>query len=266
MATKKTRKTQQPQSGRSIKEYRASDLIIDPQVQKENPPTAARVKQLTRNFDLDKMGIITVSRRANDDVVVLDGQTRVAALIELRLGDWLVRCEEYTNLTIEEEANLFRLLNNTRRPSPYDDFRVGITADDPEGLSIMVIVTKHGLKLASCSGDGNVACISALRDCYRSGGLDWALETATLAWGLKADAVSASMVRALSIIWETYGNEVDQPALIAKLAKHMGGAAGLLGNARATRMIRSASIARLCAAAIITVYNRKRRNGALADL
>ncbi len=251
----------------SIQQIRASLLTIDTRVQR-GPPTAARVKQLVANFDLDRMGIITVSKRRGGGLTVLDGQTRLVALKELDLEDWEVTCNLYTGLTEAEEAHLFRILNNTRKPTPYDDFTVGVTEGDPECLAIMNIIKKHGLKLAGTSQDGAIACVSALRLSYRAGAdsLNRALETATVAWGLTADAVQGVIVRGLAIVHETYGDEIDRPALIKKLAKCQGGPAGLMGNARAARYTRSAPITRLVAAAIISVYNRKRRNGALADL
>lgn len=254
-------------NGQSIQQIPVRNLIIDPLVQRQ-PPTEARVRQLVANFDLDRMGIITVSKRKGGTLAVLDGQTRLAALADLDLEDWEATCNVYTGLTEAEEAHLFRILNNTRKPTPYDDFKVGITEGDPECLSIMVIVTRHGLKLCSNSQDGGIACISTLRQSFRAGAdsLDRALETAKAAWGLRADAMLGSIVRGLAIVHETYGDEVDRPSLIKKLAKCQGGPAGLVGNARAARYLRSAPITRLCAAAIVSVYNKGRRNGALADL
>jgi len=251
----------------SIQQIRASLLTIDTRVQRA-PPTRARVKQLVSKFDLDRMGIITVSKRKGGGLTVLDGQTRLVALKELDLEDWVVTCNLYTGLSESEEAHLFRILNNTRAPTPYDDFSVGVTEGDEECLAIMAIIAKHGLRLAGSSQDGTIACVSVLRQSYRAGSdcLDRALETATKAWGLTADAVQGAIVRGLAIVHETYADEIDRPALIRKLAKCQGGPSGLIGNARASRYTRSAPITRLVAAAIISIYNRKRRSGALADL
>ena len=254
-------------NGASIEQIRVSLLSIYEPVQRK-PPTRARVKQMVDEFDLDKMGIITVSKRKGGGLSVLDGQTRVAALKDLGLEDWEATCNVYRNLTEATEAHLFRILNNTRKPTPYDDFRVGVTEGDPECLAITTIIARHGLKLAGNSQDGTIACVSQLRQSYRAGAdsLDRALETATKAWGLTAAAVQGAILRGLAIVHETYGDEIDQSALINKLAKCKGGPSGLLGNARAARYARSAPITRLCAAAIISVYNRNRRTGALADL
>ena len=251
----------------SIQNIPAHQLIIDHKVQRD-PPTATRISQLMEKFDLDRMGIITVSKRKGGDKVVLDGQTRLAVLDRLDLLDWEATCNVYTGLTEAEEAHLFRILNNTRKPTPYDDFKVAMTEGDPESLAILAIIHRHGLKLSPTSTDGGIACVSALRDCYRVGieSLDRALGTAIGAWGMRADAMSASIVRGLSIVHDTYGDEIDRTALIKKLSKCQGGAAGVLGQARMSRYIRSAPVARLCAATIVSLYNRGRRNGALADL
>ena len=252
---------------RSTKRIAVNALIIDRDVQKANPPTTARMMNLVNKFDLDSIGVMTVSLRVDGTYVLLDGQTRKAALDFLELGEWEVLCNVYEGLTKADEAHLFRLLNNTQRPTPVDDFRVGMTAGDVECLAIDKIITKHGLKLSACARDGGVTCVSAMRQAYKSGGLDDALGTATAAWGLRAAAVQGDIVKGLALVHETYNGTMDRPALINKLSKFQGGASGILGSARNTRNIRSASVARLCAAVIVSVYNRGRKSGGtLADL
>lgn len=252
-------------TNRRIKNIPAQSLIVYPNVQRK-PPTRKRVNDLKEKFDLDKVGIVTVSHRADGTYSLLDGQTRVAVLNEMGLQDHQLACDVYENLLESEEANIFRLLNDTRKPTPLDDFKVGVTAGDPECIAITEIVESWGVRITGSTHDGEIACVSALRKCYIGGELDRALETAVNAWGVSAASVEGNLLLGLCVVFEAYGDEVDQPSLIRKLSKFTGGAGGIIATARSARAIRSASIARLCAAAIIAVYNKGRRVNALPDL
>jgi len=254
-----------------IVEVPAEKLKIDQQVQRRLIP--ARVKALADKLDLDGLGILTVSERANGDLVVLDGQHRVAALLQHDMGEWEVTCHVYRGLTLAQEAAFFRRHNNQRPITPYDDFSKGLVEGDEVCCEVNAIVEGHGLHVAGAGRDGAITCVKKLLQLYAGSNgtpdgalLDATLDLAVATWGLRYAAFEKNVLGGVAIVLGTYGDEVDRAKLIEKLAKFPGGASGLLGKARMLKEIRSTSVERLVAAVIVEVYNRSRRGGKLASL
>lgn len=249
----------------------ASDLKLAAEYQRELVP--ARVKALANELDLDSLGIVTVSQRRNGDYIVIDGQHRVAALEFHGLGEWKMKCNVLQGLSLEEEAKMFRRLNNTRRPTIFDDYRAGLVEGDPECLAVQKIVTAAGLRLEKYKADGILACTSAVLKVYRMQGVKSGAETLrdTLelikaTWGTQATALEGVVVQAVALVLAAYGDVIDKAVLTKKLAKLPGGPAGLIGRARSLGEIRQGSIPRLAASIIVTVYNKKRHGEPLSEL
>lgn len=252
----------------SMEVHPASALTRDERVQRSL--TAARVKQMADNLNMDAVGVLTVSRRANGDLVILDGQHRHAALITRGMSDTPVNCHAYTGLSLADEAALFRLLNNTRAATSMDDYLKGVIAQDPECLAIDRIVAHHGLKVALRSGEGVISCITAIRSLYRRGetgptALGFALYVATSAWGAHSHSVEGPIISGLGDVYLKHGEQVDRTVMIRKLQKFPGGAGGFLGRAKALHEMRAVTgVAKGAAMAAITAYNRQRGDKALA--
>lgn len=233
----------------------------------------ARVRRLADKLDLDSLGVVTVSER-KDGFYVVDGQHRILALRHHDFGEWKVKCQVYSDLKREEEAALFRTLNDTRRITPWDDFKAGIIEGDPESLEIRRICKVAGLRVSSGNQDGVISCVASMRQIYRNDDgrpgpevLKEALEVAVAAWGVQSSSVEGKIIEGLSIVLSTYGpEEMDRPALIKKLSKIGGQGAGLLGLARSMREHRQAGVARCVASVVVDLYNKGRRSGALPAL
>lgn len=251
----------------AVKEIPASKLVVDPRVQRD-PPTKGRVANLVDSFDLNSIGVMTVSQRADGTFSLLDGQTRRQAMAALGIEDYPVYCNVYKGLSLADEARLFRKLNNTRKPRPIDDFRVGLTEGDPDLVGANDIVEAHGFKVTDGVKDAGVTCVSTLVDCYRRdpAALDGALSIIHAAWGLNGDGTRGPILKGLHRVLEVYGDEIDRPTLTKKLAAWPGGASGILGQARMLSTIRNSSLAALVASTVVTIYNRGRRSGALDDI
>lgn len=250
----------------------ASEIAFDPLVQRDLIP--ARVKALVANFNLDAVGVLTVSRRSASEVVNLDGQHRRAALVELGLGELAVPCHVYHGLSLPEEASMFRLLNDTRRATAMDDYLKGVIAGESECIAINECVESHGFYVSS---DGNadkaIACVNAMRKVYRqrkSGmdgprALDLSLGTIVAAWGHRPDATDGQIVQGLGEVFLRFGDEVDRQALVTKLAKAKGGPSGIIGNARTLRDMQKGSIAGNVAQIVVGLYNNGRRSNRLGE-
>lgn len=247
----------------TIEEHQATSLIRDERVQRALRPV--RVKDIAAKLAPDSIGVITVSKR-DDGLVILDGQHRVQALIDCGIGDTTVTCRVFHGLTLAEEAGLFRRLNNTSKTTAIEDLMKGIVEGDPECVAISKIAERQGLRIALQTGDGFISCAGAMRKTFRSGGeagpaaLGFALHVATAAWGTASDSVDGHLVTGLGMLYLRYGEELDRSALIRKLSKHKGGGPGLLGQAKALRSMRPATVGRCVATIALDVYNRGRNN------
>lgn len=248
----------------TMEEHPANSLVRDERVQRSLRPV--RVRALAANLDLDGIGVITVSRRADGRLVILDGQHRIQALIDAGMGEWPVTCRVYHGLDVAREAALFRVLNNTSKTTAIEDLIKGITAGDPESVAISHIAARNNLWIALQSGEGLISCAAAMRKIYRSSAgtgpaaLGFALHIATSAWGTHSDAVEGHIVSGLGTVYLRYGEEVDRAALIRKLAKYRGGAPGLLGQAKSLRAMRPATVGRCVAMIVVDIYNNGRRD------
>lgn len=250
----------------TVEEVQVNDIHIDPTVQRQIIP--ARVKAIAETLDLDAIGIVTLSKRANGDYYVLDGMHRLEALKLRDLGDWKVKSHVYCGLLRPEEAGLFRRLNNARMVTTYDDFSKGVLEGDKECVAIDSIVASVGLRVAPYQSEGTVAAVQALRHAYRIDNgvtLLATLTTSIAAWGHDPDGVSAAIISGLSLVFKTYPG-IDKSVLINKLSKYPSGAAGVIGQARGLKQMKRASTARLIGAVIVECYNRGRRTGALESL
>lgn len=260
----KTTRLPQPQ----MRRIAINRLITDRRYQRDL--ILARVKRIADDLDLDALGVFTVSERSDGALVIVDGQHRHAAVMSHDMGEWEVEARVYSGISIEQEAALYRQLNDTRRITAWDDFKAGLEARDPECLEIRRIANEAGFKITNQSSDGQVCCIHALRTIYRrKGGADAllkSLQDSRAAWGTIAAAAEGDILLGLSILHSTYNGELDRPALIKKLSKFNGGPSGLLGSARGLRELKTAPVSRLVAMVAVELYNRGRRSGQLADL
>lgn len=246
------------------KRLRADSLTFDEQVNRA--PLVAHVRKLRQALDLDALGVIIVSQRADGSHVILAGQHRILALIEEGMGEWEPECLIYHDLTQAEEAGIARK-NNTQKPnSAWDDYRLGIEQGDPECLAMEKIAERAGLRVALQTGQGLISCVAAMRTIFRTragtgpAALGFALSTAVAAWGSHTDSVDGHIVNGLGTLYLRYGEEIDRQAFIRKLSKYQGGAPGLLGQAKGLRAMRPGTIGSRVAIIALDIYNRGRRD------
>src|SRR5690242_16192920 len=89
---------------------RADELVIDPMMG-ERKYNARRAKRIAQTIDPDALGVLYVSKRRDGTYVVIDGQHRRGAFIELGWGDQKMPCHVYHGLTLADEARLFAEFN-----------------------------------------------------------------------------------------------------------------------------------------------------------
>lgn len=227
----------------------------------------AKIKQLIRDWELNDVGIITVSIRGGK-AYVIDGQHRVRAAMELGLGNTKVLCDVYRGLTIEEEARKFLSLNNANKITAVDRYKAGLVAQDRACIGVRDTLAKHGLGISSARSDGYVRCVTEVFRLYDNAPelLDEVCAALVEAWGTRASALERIPLAAMGVVLGRYNGELDRGALTKKLAKYRGGPAALAGDARGLADYKPISITRAAAEIIVDTYNKGRRAGQLSPL
>jgi hypothetical protein len=209
----------------------AHRLTVDERVQRALNPDRARA--LARDFDETRMGVLVVSLRRHpvlqgtDRYVVLDGQTRLAAL-RLFTGDpdtrYPVTCQVFRGLDRAQEAALFLGLNDRASVRPVDKFRLALVAGEQWARDLHAIVDRHGF-VTDRGVDARrrfTAVTSARRVVAKDGGLkalDRAFELLVRAWGHQSGTLSAESVEGVGLLYAFHGDDVDTVGFAARLAR-----------------------------------------------
>lgn len=251
----------------TVEKIPAGSLKVDPRVQRTL--VGARVNRMVQEINLDGLGTLAVSRRADGDYII-DGQHRHAALMAADFGDWECDCKVHHGLSLAQEAGLFRVLNQTKVVGVFDDFTKGVIEGDPECVAINTIVSEAGLRVAHLPSAGCVAAVRKLRDLYAKNGgaqaLVATLAVITQAWGQDRDGLDGRVITGIGTVLLRYGGEVELGVLARKLAKRHGGPLVLIGDARGLSDLRGGTVSRAMAEIIVGEYNRGRRSNRLGPL
>ncbi len=148
------------------------------------------VDKIVKDFEQRQFGTIVVAWRTDGSFVVIDGQHRVKAMMEID-PTRMLRCEVHTGLTYEEEAALFVKLQKNRKPmSQADQFHASVHAGNPRMIRIKEIVESTGLKVSRrrTNGPGEISAVGFLDQLYGNDPTGRLLfDTLTIirdAWGL----------------------------------------------------------------------------------
>jgi hypothetical protein len=199
--------TERPSNGR-LEQHRLGDLTVLEEIQRV--PKDSRIKTLGRNgWQAKKQGILLVAKVTDGEhtgtLHVYDGGTR------LRLGlgtvgeDYVMPCW-VEDMTLAEAAEKFDIFNSeSKKPSPYDHFKVGIAYGEPHQTAIKRAFDQLGLVGAETSsyGDGEPGEVAALVACKHvvTGGYK---ERKDLTEDERWEAGSDRLVEVLKVLRDAY--------------------------------------------------------------
>ncbi|MBL8266026.1 DUF6551 family protein [Steroidobacter sp.] len=207
----------------SIEWIHLNRLSVDAAYQRSTDNDASRrlISSITAKFDWRLCMPLVVSRRAEDELVIIDGQHRWLAACNRDDIDSLPCCLfRYKNM--QEEARMFIVANRARKPiSRLDDFYAAVAAGDEDALEIQQLVTDAGFRVArqvsqTALAPGEVVFTSGIASAIRKFG---AKNTAA---GLKhLSAVfsdqkllhGGAILGALAMFLSNAGSEVDSDRL-----------------------------------------------------
>lgn len=245
-----------------------ADLEVDRTYQRALRPR--RAQSIAEHFNPEALGRFHVSRRADGKHYLIDGQHRQAGM---KLIDWwdgyTVPCIVYTGLTVEQEADLYHLLNDEMALSSKDDFKARVVAGDGEATAIVAALRARGAGLSVAPNnsrrDGEFACFGALEVLWRSYRQDFdeVISLIVDSWPKsERDAYTATMVQGVATFVRKYRGQYDRKHLVARLRAET--AASLLRQrATAKEFIKTPRVA--LAYVIYCAYQRHKRGARLPE-
>lgn len=253
-----TSKSDNNLTGKTTIEFvRLGAMGVAPHCQRELIP--GHVSQLLKQFDLDKMGVLVLSKHADDLYLILDGQQRRAALIEFLGSGWecqRVQCQVYHGLTRQEESGLFVDLNYHRLVRAWHLYRVSVQAGREPYVSIEAIVHACGLRTGASAGPGVIAAVSALQKVYKRGGPKTLAKTLRLIMDSYGETcVEGDIIEGIGLLCQRYDDALDFDRAVAALGNLRGGVSALRTRARVAQQRYGGTIASALAAVAVIVIN-----------
>lgn len=195
------------------------DTSIDHRYQR--PIVESMVRKMAANWDPDKAGVITVSKRGNGEVVVLDGQQRREARLRIDSGKTPLDAILYTGLTVKEEAARFLGLNDNARLNQYDLYRAKVAAGDSIALGAQAMIDDLGLAVRPGGGPTNVSAAGLLLRLYASNPTELraSLQTLREAWPKDRGALQGWLFKGLVEIFRSSDGNLDRKRLTKVLAQ-----------------------------------------------
>lgn len=258
----------------TLAEFSPDDLSIDRRVQRTEGVSEVRVAEIAANFNPAAIGTLTVSHRASGQNIILDGAHRVAAARLVGYADKLPAIV-HTGLTLQQEAEMFLLLNDFKSPSSITRFKVRVVQGDPVAVEINRIIQEHGWHVnGAAKTTAGVAAVGALEQIYRNGGgskpagahpqlLNQVFEVITAAWEHDADSAHGSIILGVAQLYGRLGPAVDTKKLISEMSQTR--PIVLIGKAKTLRDIQGGSIPAAMAKVLAGLHNYKRRSNLLPE-
>lgn len=203
-----------------LAEIPISEMFVAPY---GRPISTSQIGRMVRSgFDPRKLGIITLSMRADGRFAILDGNHR-KHLVQ-HSGYTVMLARVFIDLTYEEEADLFEALNTVKPPAAIDRFRARLEYKEPRALGINHLLGRYGLKVSTYTGrkagSRTLTCVSVLDSVYDTRGpieFDEIIGILYAAWQYDPMAYVGRMVDGLRHFWARYRDEVDRDRLVAQL-------------------------------------------------
>lgn len=238
-----------------------------------------RARKYARQWSYIKAIMLTVSRRGDNDYVVIDGQHRLAAALEA--GVAAVPCLVLYGLSRAAEAALFAALSTERVSlSARDKFRARLVAGDPVCAAIQQAVTECGYSLnlgeRRKKDPKQIDAVAHLETVYARGlyprptghhhepvspaegmaAVRRVLLTITACWPNQVAARRSVVIEALGVFWQYHGADVSIEHLVEKL--RLTAAAELVRRAHGYRETMGGSEVLWFAHALVECYNARK--------
>src|SRR4051812_44554069 len=185
-------------------EVKLSELIVDENAQRSY--NVKRARDLGAHFIPEAAGELTISKRADGTMALVDGQHRSGAAQFAGLET--LPAEIHHGLTVPQEAQLFLLKNReASKPLKFDEYKVGLTAEHPLYVDIETELSRLSLHVGHTTAH-QIGAVGALEgivlDAERAGMsgryiLMRTLTVAEAAWGRTAETWDGMLIGGLGM-------------------------------------------------------------------
>jgi hypothetical protein len=186
----------------NIQNLKLDTLEID-SVAYQRAPNPSRVQRIVAEWSPVAAGVLTVNRRTNAHLFVIDGGHRLLAMRALGIKQW--PCIVYDGLDVTEESIEFVRAQNRTALLHAQVFKARISGGDPVALEIVSIVSESGLKVGGSelgAGSPNVIrapkIIEAIYNTWGADHLRYVLRVLLAAWPREKRALGAGSVHGLA--------------------------------------------------------------------
>lgn len=196
-----------------IKKLKLCELFVDSEVQRSIAKQSLNKK--IKEFDLNAVGVVIVSKRKNGKYHILDGQHRVKAARENGVEE--LDCEVHINLTEQEEAALFLKYNQERvSTKPIDHFNIEVKAGEQSSVIINEIIKEFGFNVSR----RGIQAPKSLKQVYKYFGENILRRTIYLineVWGL--EGLKAQAITGIACFIELGGGNLELDKCINNLKR-----------------------------------------------
>lgn len=253
---------------------RVADLLITHNhgTQRVEGIRQRRVDQIVAEWDLSKVGTITVSRRKDGSLFCCDGAHRVSAAREV--GQETLPALVHEGLTRREEAELFSGLNTFNAPSAISMFLARVDKGDKGAGEMKDIIYGHGWRVGQNADNGYISAVAAVEQVYRTAAstlpedrypeaLDWTLDVITAAWEHDRDAAHGAILKGVAQLHGRFGSDVDAKKLVAEMS--LTRPRIIIGKASAMRDAAGGTIPAHVAKVLVGMHNKGKRTRLLPE-
>jgi len=261
-----------PTKDKTIRRVPVGSLVLYTLVQREL--VKSLVNHIKADFNQDAIGVLhVVIRRIKglDTYLIVDGQHRWVAMMELGMESRLVEVEIHNSVITDQQAcELFLRLNYKRNIRPWDTYDKSVKAELPFAVAITKTMERYGLRAARTGGaDGAVCAVGALTSVYWMDDgvtLDKVLMMVTSAWGRTQAALEGRLLSGLALFLHHYGPLVEPKSLIPILREFVTGPGGVLAAGGGIKAMIGVPLIQGVAMEIAKLYNTHRRTKRLPPM
>ena len=242
---------------------------IDQRIQR--PLVPKHVAEIARNWNISAAGTVVISVRIDPETgeeryILLDGQQRFNGALKAGYKGSL-RAEFHYDLTLAQEAQLFRLYNNKRAVGTTVKFNASVFEGDTSTEGVLANAIERILRELNIERTprGFNAVNLAMRIARHNNGLlafRWALEVIQETWKIKPGHdtdYKSEIVEALALLYLAHGTLIDRDRMVRLLREGTKDEGTLIGSGKSRRQIHKGTLVPNIINEINFIYNRQLR-------
>jgi hypothetical protein len=203
-----------------LKEMRVKPALVKIDRSYQRPLDEKRADTIAEHYNPERVGVPVLSQRKDGHIFALDGQHRIAAIVKAGRGETPILCLVHDDLTVEQEAGWFIILNGDRiAVDAMTKYRARVVTKEPVALDIRAIAKSKGLSISYGHGSKTVSAIHSVEWVHKNKGNLAETLDALIPWAqVDERALDGILIKAVSIFLAGYP-DADLEHLAKRLTK-----------------------------------------------